>query len=207
MRPQAIPRPPLDERVQRHVAAMTQRAKEEKAVQAVTQTTTTANVANVEPPTPAKAAPSSKGIESRIDDANAKANGAHSLAASVRTDHTKHVAASEQRHLETQARMADLEREVKELRDAVRDAWHATFWMYADVIQSVDITTAPGGRVMSVAYAPGTVVLFGEMVDTAHGPCMQCRWVDNNTGQVANGWVRLRNADNVNFLTNFRLQY
>jgi hypothetical protein len=149
------------------------------------------------------------GIEDKIAKTEVRANSAHALAASVRSDFSKHMGETERRFESSKARLAELEGEVDALRRATRDAWMATFWMYADVVQSAAIMDAPPpkGKTIWITEAPSTAVLFGEMVDTAAGPCMQCRWVKPDTGQLSSGWMLLRTSEGHQVLTNFRLHY
>jgi hypothetical protein len=209
-----VPMPPQSERLQKFVAAQTQKYREDKAVEAALAKDTA--VAPVpEPTTMSVAAPrlpiqaQMGGIEAKVAAAETRANAAHSLAASIRSEFTKHAAATEQRAEAAKARLAELDKEVQALRAATRDAWMATFWMYADVVQNAAVMDAPPprGKLVWLLEAPATAVLFGEMVQTPEGPAMQCRWVDPEVGQLSSGWMLLRTAGGQRVLHNFRLQY
>jgi len=209
-----VPMPPQSERLQKFIAAQTQKYKEDKAVEAALAKDTTISKATAPEPV---AAPAPRlpiqaqmgGIEAKVAAAETRANAAHSLAASIRSEFTKHAAASEQRGEAAKARLAELDKEVQALRAATRDAWMATFWMYADVVQNAAVMDAPPprGKMVWLLEAPATAVLFGEMVQTPEGPAMQCRWVDPEVGQISSGWMLLRTAGGQRVLHNFRLQY
>lgn len=233
-----IPVPPQSEQMQRFIAQQTQKAREDKAAQAAlnkgkspgpssqTPLAQTHSTSSQTPLASSSAPPNSQtplasrgprqpiqtqvgGIEDKIAKTEVRANSAHALAASVRSDFSKHMGETERRFEGSKARVAELEGEVDALRRATRDAWMATFWMYADVVQSAAIMDAPPpkGKTIWITEAPSTAVLFGEMVDTAAGPCMQCRWVKPDTGQLSSGWMLLRTSEGHQVLTNFRLHY
>ena len=211
-----VPMPPQSERLQKFIAAQTQKYKEDKAVEAALAKDGTISKATTAAPEPV-AAPAPRqplqaqmgGIEAKVAAAETRANAAHSLAASIRSEFTKHAAASEQRGEAAKARLAELDKEVQALRAATRDAWMATFWMYADVVQNAAVMDAPPprGKMVWLLEAPATAVLFGEMVQTPEGPAMQCRWVDPEVGQLSTGWMLLRTAGGQRVLHNFRMQY
>jgi cell division protein FtsB len=212
------PTGPPNERVDRFIAAQTQRYKEEKAAEAALKRETEKLVSTAPIPTPTQTRQQerqppqereSQGIEARISKAHAMANTAHNLAASVRSDFSKHMGSVEERFEAARQRVVELEREVATLRDAAKDAWFSTFWMYADVVQNVAILDSPPpkAKIMEIIEAPGTAILFGEMVQTKEGPAMQCRWVDPKVGQISAGWMLLRDNDGNEILTNFRLVY
>lgn len=204
-----VPMPPQSERLQKYIAAQTQKYKEDKAVEAALGATKPAPepVAAPAPRQPLQA--QMGGIEAKVAAAETRANAAHSLAASIRSEFTKHAAASEQRGEAAKVRLAELDKEVQALRAATRDAWMATFWMYADVVQNAAVMDAPPprGKMVWLLEAPATAVLFGEMVQTPEGPAMQCRWVDPEVGQLSTGWMLLRTAGGQRVLHNFRMQY
>lgn len=211
-----VPMPPQSERLQKFIAAQTQKYKEDKAVEAALAKDGTTYKATTAAPEPV-AAPAPRpplqaqmgGIEAKVAAAETRANAAHSLAASIRSEFTKHAAASEQRGEAAKARLAELDKEVQALRAATRDAWMATFWMYADVVQNAAVMDAPPprGKMVWLLEAPATAVLFGEMVQTPEGPAMQCRWVDPEVGQLSSGWMLLRTAGGQRVLHNFRMHY
>lgn len=217
-----IPVPPQSEQMQRFIAQQTQKAKEDRAAQAaLTQgkgqpaPTVQATSSGAGSAVPASRAPRQPlqsqvgGIEDKVAKAEVRANTAHALAASVRSDFSKHMGETERRFEGSKARVAELETEVGALRAAAREAWMATFWMYADVVQNAAVMDAPPpkGKTIWITEAPSTAVLFGEMVDTAAGPAMQCRWVKPDTGQLSSGWMLLRTSEGHQVLTNFRLHY
>jgi hypothetical protein len=217
------PTGPPNERVDRFIAAQTQRYKEEKAAEAALKRETEKLVSTTPiepqarvPPTPVSTRSleppqerESLGIEAKIGKAHAMANTAHNLAASVRSDFSKHMGSVEERFEGARQRVVELEKEVATLRDAAKDAWFSTFWMYADVVQNVAILDSPPpkAKILQIIEAPGTAILFGEMVQTKEGPAMQCRWVDPKVGQISAGWMLLRDTDGNEILTNFRLVY
>lgn len=208
-----VPMPPQSERLQKFIAAQTQKYKEDKAVEAALAKDSSVTKAAPEPvaaPAPRQPLQAQMGgIEAKVAAAETRANAAHSLAASIRSEFTKHAAATEQRGEAAKARLAELDKEVQALRAATRDAWMATFWMYADVVQNAAVMDAPPprGKMVWLLEAPATAVLFGEMVQTPEGPAMQCRWVDPEVGQISSGWMLLRTAGGQRVLHNFRLQY
>jgi hypothetical protein len=221
------PTGPPNERVDRFIAAQTQRYKEEKAAEAALKRETEKLGATTQVPMhrnqgePQFQVPATQvharnlpereslGIEAKIGKAHAMANTAHNLAASVRSDFSKHMGSVEERFEAERQRVVELEKEVATLRDAVKDAWFSTFWMYADVVQNVAILDRPPpkAKILEIIEAPGTAILFGEMVHTKEGPAMQCRWVDPKVGQISAGWMLLRDNDGNEILTNFRLVY
>jgi len=213
---------PPNERVDRFIAAQTQKYKEEKAAELARKRETDKILASTPEPQTTTNTTSRReheplqtdrqegqGIEGKIGKAHAMANTAHHLAASVRSDMTKHIGTVEERFEAYQNRLAELEKEVASLHDAAKDAWFSTFWMYADVVQNVAILEKPPpkAKVLSIVQAPGTAVLFGEMVQSPEGPAMQCRWVDPNVGELSWGWMLLRDAQGNKILENFRLFY
>lgn len=218
---------PPNERVDRFIAAQTQKYKEEKAAELARKRETEKLLAGSEAPvgnqqsqvpvgnqvtqrTAPRQPDGGEGIEAKIGKAHAMANTAHNLAASVRSDITKHIGTVEERFEAARARVAELEREVASLHDAAKDAWYSTFWMYADVVQNaaiLDSTPGKKAKILDIVEAPGTAVLFGEMEQTAEGPAMRCRWVNPEIGQLSSGWMLLRDAQGHKILTNFRLVY
>lgn len=218
---------PPNERVDRFIAAQTQKYKEEKAAELARKRETEKLLAASEAPvgnqrsqvahetqvtqrTAPRQPDGGEGIEAKIGKAHAMANTAHNLAASVRSDFTKHIGTVEERFEAARARVAELESEVASLHDAAKDAWYSTFWMYADVVQNAAILDSPPGKkakILDIVEAPGTAVLFGEMEHTSEGPAMRCRWVNPEIGQLSSGWMLLRDAQGNKILTNFRLVY
>lgn len=221
---------PPNERVDRFIAAQTQKYNEEKAAELARKRETDKLLAGAEAPPQSQVPQQSQvshgtqvtqrsaprqpdggeGIEAKIGKAHTMANTAHNLAASVRSDITKHIGTVEERFEAARARVAELESEVASLHDAAKDAWYSTFWMYADVVQNAAILdNIPGkkAKIIYIAEAPGTAVLFGEMEQTPEGPAMRCRWVNPEVGQLSSGWMLLRDAQGNKILTNFRLVY
>jgi len=206
---------PPNERLDRFISQQTQKYKEEKAAE---QARAAAEDKGKSPisvaPVQRESSSSSSntptgGIEAAIAKANSTANSAHSLAASVRSDFKSQIATVEQRFEAALTRISELESELSTLRDAARDAWMGTFWMYADIAQAAAIFDAPPpkGKVIDMAEAPATAMLFGEMRETRDGPAMQCRWAHPVSGQLRSGWMLLRDANGHKILENFRMHY
>lgn len=145
------------------------------------------------------------GIEAQIAEARAMAETAQHQIAAVKNGIEERVAGAELHVAGATATLKELAGRLKDLEVAARDAWMASFWMYGDVVvRSAQFSGPPPAGTVAFVEPGATVLLVGEMVDTAVGPAMAARAVDA-AGQISMVWMLLRDDRGRELISNFRL--
>jgi hypothetical protein len=145
------------------------------------------------------------GIEAQIAEARAMAETAQHQIAAVKNGIEERVAGAELHVVGATATLRELTGRLKDLEVAARDAWMASFWMYGDVVvRSAQFSKPPPAGTVAFVEPGATVLLVGEMVDTAAGPAMAARAVDA-AGQISMVWMLLRDDRGRELISNFRL--